>query len=250
MASSGIREGAWDYLKWGHVKPIEKDGAIVAASILVYAGEEDEEYTSFITPEAYFALKEWMERRERAGEKVTKDSWLMRNLWDNRVCYGKGWATIPKKLKSSGVKVLMEHALYAQGIRTTLPAGKRRHEFQAVHGYRKFFKSHAEQVMRPINVEILMGHSTGISDSYYRPTSKDLLEDYLKAVPLLTVSEAEHAKNQMQAQEKKHRLDMLSINEQMARMQDQIQIAIAQVSAAKNEVSAADRQSQSDKLGT
>ena len=45
--------------------------------------------------------------------------------------------------------------------------------------------------MKPINVETLMGHSTGISDSYYRPTEKELLEDYLKAVPLLTLSEAE-----------------------------------------------------------
>ena len=23
MASSGIRLGAWDYLRWGHIKPIE-----------------------------------------------------------------------------------------------------------------------------------------------------------------------------------------------------------------------------------
>lgn len=37
--------------------------------------------------------------------------------------------------------------------------------------------------MRPINVEMLMG------DSYYRPPEKDLLEDYLKAVPSLTINE-------------------------------------------------------------
>jgi predicted nucleic acid-binding Zn-ribbon protein len=42
--------------------------------------------------------------------------------------------------------------------------------------------------MRPINVEILMGHSTGISDSYYRPTETELLQDYLKAVDSLTIS--------------------------------------------------------------
>ncbi len=44
MTSSGIRLGAWNYLKWGHIRPIEKDGeAVVAAKIIVYA-EEDEEY--------------------------------------------------------------------------------------------------------------------------------------------------------------------------------------------------------------
>ena len=29
MASSGIRLGAWDYLRWGDLKPLERDGKIV-----------------------------------------------------------------------------------------------------------------------------------------------------------------------------------------------------------------------------
>ena len=41
--------------------------------------------------------------------------------------------------------------------------------------------------MKPINVEILMGHSVGISDSYYRPTENELLQDYLKTVDALTI---------------------------------------------------------------
>jgi hypothetical protein len=189
MVSSGIRLGAWDYLRWGHVCPIYLNGndELVAAKVVVYAGE-DEQYFTFISPEAYRALDDWMTLREKCGEKITADSWVMRNLWDNRVTKGKGWATIPKKLKPSGVKALVENAIWTQGLRTKLPAGKRRHEFQADHGFRKFFKTHAEQVMKPINVEILMSHSTGVSDSYYRPVEKVLLEDYLKAVDLLTIN--------------------------------------------------------------
>ena len=34
-----------------------------------------------------------------------------------------------------------------------------------------------------------MGHSIGISDSYYRITEKDLLSDYLIAVPHITINE-------------------------------------------------------------
>ena len=30
MASSGIRVGAWDYLKWRHIRPVEKDGEVIA----------------------------------------------------------------------------------------------------------------------------------------------------------------------------------------------------------------------------
>ena len=39
MASSGIRIGAWDYLRWGNIQPIERESKIVAAKIIVYAGE-------------------------------------------------------------------------------------------------------------------------------------------------------------------------------------------------------------------
>ena len=185
MCSSGIRVGAWDDLKWSHVSPIIQDEKIVAARLLVYAGDE-EQYYSFISSEAYNELKKWIDFRAEAGEKITGDSWLMRDLW-NVEKFSRGFVTIPKKLSSLGVKSLIERALKAQGIRKSLPVGQKRHEFQTDHGFRKFFKTRAEQAMKPINVEILMGHSTGISDSYYRPNENELLNDYLKAIPELTI---------------------------------------------------------------
>src|SRR4051794_3402446 len=80
MTSSGIRLGAWDYLKWGDIRPIAKEGEVIAARIIVYA--EDEEYFSFITAEAYQALNSWMKYREDSGELIDENSWLMRDLWD------------------------------------------------------------------------------------------------------------------------------------------------------------------------
>jgi hypothetical protein len=74
MSSSGIRLGAWDYLRWRDITPIKRD-----AKIIVYAGD-DEEYVSFITPEAYFQLENWMEYRKESGEKIDENSWLMRQL--------------------------------------------------------------------------------------------------------------------------------------------------------------------------
>jgi integrase len=112
---------------------------------------------------------------------VSADSWAMRDLCDTRVKISRGLITIPKKLTAIGVKRLMERAMWAQGLRNELQPGKKRHPFPTNHSLRKYFKTRCELAgMKPINIENLMGHSTGISDSYYRPTENDLLEDYLK----------------------------------------------------------------------
>ena len=56
MCSSGIRLGAWDHLRLGHITPIKRENEVVAAKIRVYA-EDDDEYFSFITPEGYDECK-------------------------------------------------------------------------------------------------------------------------------------------------------------------------------------------------
>jgi hypothetical protein len=89
-------------------------------------------------------LEEWMNYRKACGEVVTGESWLMRNLWDVTTPKGKGVVTVPKRLKATGIKRLIERALWAQGIRSELGKGRRRHEFQADHGFRKWFKTRCE----------------------------------------------------------------------------------------------------------
>src|ERR671911_1624537 len=203
MASSGIRVGAWDHLKWNHISPIVSgDGKLVAAKINVYAGEDDE-YITFITSEAYLSLQSWMTYRSACGEHVTKESWVMRDLWNATKLpkkEEKGKINEPIKLQSIGVKRLVERALWAQGVRTVLERGKKRHEFQTDHGFRKWYKTQCEMAgMKSINIEKLMGHSLGMStNSYYRATSDEILKDYLKAVPFLTISSEIRLQRQME----------------------------------------------------
>jgi hypothetical protein len=198
MASSGIRIGAWDYLQWGHITPIEKNAEVVSAKMIVYAGD-DEEYFTFISVEAWRALKDWMNYREISGEIINGESWVMRDLWDTRVAQGRGLATKPKKLTALGVKRLMERAIWAQGLRKKLEPGKKRHPYQANHSLRKWFKTRCEIAgMKPINIEKLMNHSVGISDSYYRATENEVLEDYLKAVDFLAINEENRLKLKVQ----------------------------------------------------
>jgi hypothetical protein len=90
------------------------------------------------------------------------------------------------QMTAPAVRQYYNRLFYSIGIRSEK---KRRHEF-SVHGFRKYFKTRCELAgMKPINVETLMGHSTGISDSYYRPTENDLLEDYIKVVDQLAINQ-------------------------------------------------------------
>jgi hypothetical protein len=53
-----------------------------------------------------------MDYREQCGELISENSWVIRNLWDVTTPKRKGIVTVPKKLKSTGVKRLVERALW------------------------------------------------------------------------------------------------------------------------------------------
>ena len=198
MMSSGIRLGAWDYLRLGDIEPIRKNDIIIAAKVIVYRGE-DEEYFTFITPEAYKELQIYVEFRKSHGENINSKSWVLRDEFDTSF---RGHAKLPKKLKSSGLKSLVERALFAQGVRKPLTNGKRRHEFKTDHGLRKYFKTMAEKKMKSLHVEILMGHATGLADNYYRISEEELLEEYLKATNDLSLYFTTPTENKVQSLEK------------------------------------------------
>jgi len=180
--SSGIRVGAWEYLKWKHIEPIWRDNKIVAAKIIVYAGE-NEQYFSFMTPEAFQALQEWMDYRKKSGEDVNGESWLMITLWDTNAP-----APIPQRMNTEGLRTLVERALRTQLLRKRLDMKIiRRHEFKTNHGFRKFFQTNAEPKMKSLDVMTLMGQDTGLAASYNKPTVEMLLTEYLKAVNNLTI---------------------------------------------------------------
>ncbi|HEY7080153.1 MAG TPA: hypothetical protein VH500_10655 [Nitrososphaeraceae archaeon] len=227
MISSGIRVGAWDHLKWSHIFPVAREGKTIAAKINVYSGEDDE-YITFITPEAYLSLESWMKYRGTCGEYVRNDSWVMRDLWNAAKLPNKdekGKINEPIKLQSVGIRRLVERALWAQGVRTELEPGRRRHEFQTDHGFRKWYKTQCEIAgMKPINIEKLMGHSVGISDSYYRATERELLDDYLKAIPVLTISNESKLQNQIKKIEEERRKTETSNKSQLYEKEERISI--------------------------
>jgi len=204
LCSSGIREGAIEYLTVRNLKPVKIDTADAGlgrtlGKLTVYEGEVGEEYITFITPEAYEALQSYLNWRREHGETITDDSPLFRDKFDPLVTayltYGGGKPEEPKIMTGATIRVYYNRLFYECGFRTS---PKRRHEF-TVHGFRKWFKTRCENAsVKPIVTELLMGHSVGISDSYYRPSEKDLLEEYLKAVDALTISNENRLKMQVE----------------------------------------------------
>ncbi len=61
------------FFKWKHVKTYYEKDKLIAAKLQVYAGDTEEYYT-FITPEAYKALSDWMNFRVSYGETITGES--------------------------------------------------------------------------------------------------------------------------------------------------------------------------------
>jgi integrase len=45
MVSSGIRVGAWDYLHWGNIQPVQQEGKVVAARMIEGEAEEANKLT-------------------------------------------------------------------------------------------------------------------------------------------------------------------------------------------------------------
>jgi integrase len=171
LLSSGMRVGSFDDLKWKDIKYVNVGGHKFA-KITIYRGEP-EQYTSFITPEAYYSLIEYRERRLNRGEKLSPESYLI----------GQERVLSDRPINSRTIKNLLINLLWKIGIRKT---HKRIQEFKAVHGFRKYFETNAKRILRSEDAERLKGRMS----NYYKPTDEYLAEEYTKAIPYLTISEA------------------------------------------------------------
>lgn len=224
LVSSGIRIGAFETLKWKHILPKydEETNEIVAAKIIVYPNDREKYYT-FMTAEAYNSVREWMNFREASGEEITKESYVMRDIWQNGDLEG---ARNPLPLNSAAITRLLNRAWQSQKIRPKLQKGERRHEFKTGHGFRKYFKTQAEQArISSAMIEMMMGHSLGVSSSYLKPTEDTMLKEYILAVDYLTINQTvvlinkslkkqeEIIKNSLKEMDEKHRNEIQKLTE-------------------------------------
>jgi hypothetical protein len=157
---------------------------------------------------------EWRYFREKSGEIITPDSWVMRDYWDTEEGFTHGMAREPQQLKSSGIKSLVDSAVRRQGLRINLTNGEKRHDVQLCHSFRKYRETQLILGgLKLVDVNILQGHANdGMVDHYYRPSVDPnnriddyLINEFLKAEKFLIVNEKDKEIDEIRKEfDKKH----------------------------------------------
>jgi integrase len=210
MASSGMRLGGFRGLTDGCIKPVynERQDKILAAHVVIYKGTKDA-YDTFISPEAYHAYEEYRNLRIKFGEKMTKNSPVLLRRFDISPD-GKA-ATIDntKPLAESTISGLIRIVAYKAGIREPSENYNDRYNIKIAHGFRKFFSTTLSNIKASggsgrnaidfIKKEWLLGHALtsvhSLEENYNRSDRVSLLlEEYLKAIKELTISDEERLK--------------------------------------------------------
>jgi integrase len=217
MASAGCRVGALPSLRLRNLERV--DGKTYR--ITMYEGS-NEQYSTFCTPECASFIDAYLEYRKSNGEKLNPDSYLIRDQFD---------ITDIEQIrnKSRGVSIhtfqgIVDNALLKAGLRTTDHTSlHNRKEIMKCHEFRKFFTN--QTVNSKINPEIremLLGHKIGLAPCYYRPTEKEMHEEYQKAIDLLNIDHANRLQRKIETLSvEKSRLDR--IEEKMKLMESMFQ---------------------------
>ncbi len=174
--------------------------------VRVYSGEK-EEYITFTTPECTKEIDTYLDFRNRHGEIITDDSVLFVKKFDVNRGLIKG-----EQLSDDGIR-LLDEIIRNTGLRQANHTNQfKRQTVPMLHGFRRHFtKQLIDSKLNPEIREMLLGHKIGLASCYYKPSEQEMLNEYFKAVPLLTISDEERVKYKLQEHIKieKSRVDRL-----------------------------------------
>jgi hypothetical protein len=192
MASSGIRVGAIETLKVKSVKRLDGEVGIVT----VYPESKDSVYATLVTPEFLASLDEYLKYRKSQGEKVTGESWLIRDKF----------ATFSKKTNKPTPP--SNKSINKQMRFLVRKAGLPLEDLQPDHSLRKFFNTPLmNSDVAYTFKELLMGHSVKLDNVYYDKDSEKsqqkILLEYMKAIDALTINDEYRLKKKIVEYEEK-----------------------------------------------
>ena len=198
LASSGMRAGAPHQLNWGDLTPIYRNGGkltldpgegsdVACAMLNVYRGSA-ESYMAFITPEAFAALQEYaLDWAGRMGRQAGPDDPMFIIM-----------RYAPKRATLISIRKRIIDVVKRAGLR----AGRdgKMHRVPLMNGFRRFFNKTCKEALSGnstlgslIKHEFMMGHSglTSLDENYFKTNALELAAEYVKAVPDLTIDDAE-----------------------------------------------------------
>src|SRR5215813_13658427 len=192
MASSGIRVGAIQSLKVKSIKRLDGEVGIVT----VYPESKDSVYATLVTPEFLASLDEYLKYRKSQGEKITGESWLIRDKF----------ATFSKKTNKPTPP--SNKSINKQMRFLVRKAGLPLEELQPDHSLRKFFNTALMNSDVAFTFkELLMGHSVKLDNVYYDKDSEKsqqkILLEYMKAIDALTINDEYRLKKKIVEYEEK-----------------------------------------------
>lgn len=227
MASTGMRVGALPDIRLKHLKRwnINNQDTHIY-QITVYANSQKSKYTTFCTPEAAKTIDEYLEYRKRNGDDLKLDpstgNWLpgdshlfIRNFdKDQQKILGlsaSNLLSIPISSRAIAYSVIRALERIGHRERLTLIEGqaftysekqsvysKHRNELHPCHSLRIFAVTQMQRSKLDKTIrEMLVGHSTGLDAAYYKPQDEEILQEYLKALDLLSISNENRLQKQV-----------------------------------------------------
>ncbi len=184
LASTGIRIGALQSIRIGDMERIDN-----LYKVTVYRGDR-EEYFTFTTPECAKDIDAYLDFRTRRGEKINQDSYLLVKKFSLKSKV-KGL-----QFRGRALWAILEDCISNSGLREIDHVNPfKRKQIPIFHGFRKFYtKQLVNSKLNPEIREMLLGHKIGLASAYYKPTQEEMLNEYLKAVNLLTINEENRLK--------------------------------------------------------
>ncbi len=215
-ASSGMRAGGFEMLRWSDLKPIYRvatggssidsgedngggslgfgdngvDGAAepVCALLTVY-GRTNASYPAFITPEAYAAVMDYhnvwaaeVGRPPKPGDPIFKKV-----------------GSLPERTTPALIKKRIEKAARAAGLRDSGRKSRNLFDVPIMNGFRRFWNKACKEssskespLSSLIRKEYMMGHVglVSLDRNYFKTHVMELAEEYLQSVPALTIDDA------------------------------------------------------------
>jgi hypothetical protein len=212
LSSTACRIGALPELVLGNLTKIKlPDPKLKLYRIVFYYGTNNEYYT-FTTGECAAAIDNYLLYRQRCGEKISFDEnaqkWepydvpLLRKQFDaNDLLQVRN----PIPMANRAIREALETHLIRAGIREvehlTAPSSPKRvrKSVSLSTGFRKraisiFIEAGLNHEIR----ELIVDHATQLDQHYFRPTEEQVLNEYLKAEPYLTIDPSLRLQNEIQ----------------------------------------------------